>query len=224
VVELKDSGCSADESSVMGHRRHGYLAAAGVGTSMIAGFALALLVVSAVIGFRGWPTSNVTSPSSVSVLPAAGVPAAGAPAAPALTRAVGRVILPAARAPARVVPAHTRARRRPAAAPSGPVGAPVNPSRPATGPTPKAPASSTPTTVTDTPAAAPGSGDGVRRTTQDAGAKVQDTTQQAAQAVAPVAPAAGATVQATGQVAADAITSTGQALGGVLDALSPKSP
>jgi hypothetical protein len=164
----------------------------------------------------------VTPPSSVSVLP--GVPAAGAPAAPALTRAVGRVILPAARAPARVVPAHTPARRRSAGAPSGPVGAPVNPSRPVTDPTPKAPASSTPTTVTDTPAAAPGSGDGVRRTTQDAGAKVQDTTQQAAQAVAPVAPAAGDAVQATGQVAADAITSTGQALGGVLDALSPKSP
>jgi hypothetical protein len=39
-----------------------------------------------------------------------------------------------------------------------------------------------------------------------------------------VAPAAGDAVQATGQVAADAITSTGQALGGVLDALSPKSP
>jgi hypothetical protein len=224
VVELKDSGCSADESSVMGHRRHGYLAAAGVGTSMIAGFALALLAVSAVIGFRGWPTSKVTPPSSVSVLPAAGVRAAGAPAAPALTRAAGRVILPAARAPARVAPAHTRAPRRSAAAPSPPPGAPVKPSRPAVDPTPKAPASAAPTAVTETPAAAPGTGDGLRRTTQDAGAKVQATTQQAAQAVAPAAPPAGDAVQATGQVAADAITSTGQALGGVLDALSPKSP
>src|SRR5258707_5919910 len=94
----------------MRHRRHGYLAAAGVGTSMVAGFALALLVVSAVIGFRGWPTSNVTSPSRVSVLPAT-----GSSLAPALTPAVRRVVLPAARVPAPGAPARTPGSRLPAA-------------------------------------------------------------------------------------------------------------
>jgi hypothetical protein len=210
----------------MRHRRHGYLAAAGVGTSMVAGFALALLVVSAVIGFRGWPTSNVTSPSRVSVLPAT-----GSSAAPAFTRAVGRVVLPAARVPARIAPARTRgsglpAARRPVAGPSRPPAPAVIPSRPAVDPTPKTSASPAPTTVTAAPAGptAPVSGDGVRRTTQDAGATVQQATQQTAQAVAPVAPAAGGAVQATGQAVADAITSTGETLGGVLDALTPKGP
>jgi hypothetical protein len=204
----------------MGHRRHGYLAAAGVGTSMIAGFALALLVVSAVIGFRGWPTSSVTPPSSISVLPAAGMSAARAPAVHAVA-AVGRVIRPAARAPEQRV-AHASARRRPAVAPSRPSTG-VLPSRPAVVPTSKTPAPVAPAAVTPT-SAAPRNGDGVRRTTQDTGAVVQQTAQQAAQAVTPVAPVAGGAVQATGQVAGDAITSTGQALGGVLDTLSPKLP
>jgi hypothetical protein len=199
----------------MRHRRHGYLAAAGVGTSMVTGFALALLVVSAVIGFRGWPTSSVSSPSSISILPAA-----GSRAAPALTRDVGRVVLPAARVPARLAAAGTpaRGRRRPAAATSRPAGSAPIASRPAVDLTPETPASPAPGTVTGAPAA-PRGGDGVRRTTQDAGAQVQQATQQAAQGVAPVAPAAGDALQAVGQVAAGAVKSTGDALGGVVDAL-----
>jgi hypothetical protein len=201
----------------MGHRRHGYLAAAGVGTSMVAGFALALLVVSAVIGFRGWPSSSVTPPSSVSILPAA-----DAPAAPALTRAVGRVVLPAASVRSRLAPAPGR--RHPAAVPPAapsrrPDAAPI-PSRSAGGVAPKTAASATPTTVTDTPSA-PRSGDAIRRTTEDTGATVQQTTQQAGQALAPAAPAAGDAVQATGQGVAGALNSTGEAVGGVVDALTP---
>jgi hypothetical protein len=199
----------------MRHRGHGYLAAAGVGTSMVTGFALALLVVSAVVGFRGWPTSSVSSPSSISVLPAA-----GSHAAPALTRTVGRVVLPAAPIPARPAAARTPAsgHRRQASATSHPAGsAPIQP-RPAADPTPKAPASPAPATVTQAPAA-PRGGDGVRRTTQDAGAQVQQATQQAAQAVAPVAPVAGDALQAVGQAAAGAVKGTGDTLGGVVDAL-----
>jgi hypothetical protein len=203
----------------MGHRRHGYLAAAGVGTSMVAGFALALLVVSAVIGFRGWPSSSVTPPLSVSILPAA-----DAPAAPALTRAVARVVLPAASVRSRFAPAPARGRRHPAAVPPAapsrrPDAAPI-PSRSADGVVPKTAASATPTTVTDTPSA-PRSGDAIRRTTEDTGATVQQTTQQTAQAASPVAPAAGDAVQATGQGVAGALKSTGDAVGGVVDALTP---
>jgi hypothetical protein len=195
----------------MRHRRHGYLAAAGVGTSMVTGFALALLVVSAVIGFRGWPTSSVSSPSSISVLPAA-----GSHAAPALTRAAGRVVLPAARVPARLAPA--RGPRRPVSATPHPAGSAPIASRPAAGLTPKTQTPAAPATVSDAPAA-PRGGDGVRRTTQDAGAQVQQATQQAAQAVAPVTPVAGGALQAVGQVAAGAVKSTGDTLGGVVDAL-----
>ena len=170
----------------------------GAGLSLAVAGSLALLVVSTVVAFGGWPDDlGSSTPVSVSQL------------APAAER-VAPHSLPRANAPVLVLPAVTVAPR----VHRGTTGR----SKASGGTVPSSPATSSPVTSAGTTSGSspttgsqPG-GSVVQRTTTSAGEVVRQTTKQAADTVAPVAPAAAPVVNDVGSTAGDVVDKGGNAV------------
>ena len=182
----------------------------GAGLSLAIAGSLALLVVSTVVAFRGWP-DDLGSSGTVSV----------SHLAPAAEKARSGA-LPSEPAPVLALPAVTAAPRAVGAAP----GRTNTSGRPAT---------SSPTTSSPIPAASPGTTPSsspvtasqpagrvtptVKRTTTATGEVVRETTKQVGATVAPVSPTAGKVVEDVGSTAGDVVDKGGSAVAEALGSL-----
>jgi hypothetical protein len=199
---LKTWAIRADSSPVRGTRA--LVGSLGAGLSLAVAGSLALLVVSTVVAFRGWPDDlGSSAPVSVSRL----APAAETVAPHALPRATARVLaLPAVTAVPvvhRGAAGGTRNSGATTKTNSPTTSAPVSVTSPGSTPsTSSAPVSETGGRVTPS----------LKRTTTAAGDVVRQTTKQTADTVAPVAPAAGKVVEDVGSTAGDVVDKGGNAV------------
>ncbi len=190
------------------------LGALGAGISLTVAASVALLVVSTVVAFRGWPEDlGGAGPAAVSQ-----IAADGQLATPATRSARVRTV---ALAPAVARPVRSD-RSVPRA--SGGGGATAHPrpgtGTPAPGATPPAPSAPAPSAASEgSPArrtAADAAGQVVQETTAATGEAIQTTTKQVGDAVSPVSPAVGKLVDSAGRTTGGAVENAGGVVGGVL--------
>lgn len=206
-----------------------FLAGLGAATSLVLAGSLALLAVSTVIAFNGWPEirsaasedrvtslAMATAPSAEQTAVRA-VPLATTAARPASReRASRETRRPATRRPS---PARQDTVRVGAGAPSAPAvsrGAPVNGAgeRAGTETAPKTPAAPR----------APKPADAVRNTTAPLADTVRDVTDGAAQALDPVSPTVADTVGGLGETVGTTVDGVGEAAGNIVDGLLGRGP
>lgn len=193
----------------------GLIASLGVSISLIAAGSLALLAVSTVVAFKGWPDTAARSTAQRTTAIAPAVPDGPSRAARAKPIKLAAAIRPGSSA-ARPRPTRATARRRTGAV--LPVTAvrtpPVASSVGQTG----AGAAATPARTSPEPAAK--LGDGVRETTSSLGATTSDTTKTLGEAVGPTAPVVGKTVDSVGTLLNETLTGLGKTVGKVVDGLA----
>jgi len=190
-----------------------YLGALGAGMSMAVAASLALLVVSSVVAFRGWP-DDVQSSSDPAVSALVAAPAAQRAGGPGAAR-FAALSLPA---PHRVAAGRaaqrrgTRPRRLAVTAPApGPSGSSATTDAP-----PAAGVSGS-----AAPATAPGAGSRVSAATDQVAGAVDKTTRTSAGAVAPVAPTVAGALTQIGAAGSTVVSGAGQAAGKAVDGLLP---
>ena len=182
----------------------------GAGLSLAIAGSLALLVVSTVVAFRGWP-DDLGSSGAVSVSHLA--------SSAEKTRSRG---LPSESAPVLALPAVTAAARgvREVVGRTNTPGRPTTSSPSTSSPIP---AASPGTTPSSSPVAAPQPAGRVapslKRTTTATGEVVRETTKQVGATVTPVSPAAGKVVEDVGSTAGDVVDKGGSAVADALGSL-----
>jgi hypothetical protein len=189
------------------------LGAFGAGISLVVAASAALLVISSVIAFKGWPDDlGSGSPAIATRLASSSAPRAASPAAKA--RAIPVSALPAS-APRSRHQAQSTVRTV-----HGPTGAASSPA-PATGSTPTSPKGSPPTGGSSNGLPVPRVGSAVTGATHQTAGTVSQTSQAAAGAVAPASPPLAGALTQIGAAGGAAVAGTGQAVGGIINKLLP---
>lgn len=186
------------------------VASLGAGVTLAIAASACLLVVSAVVAFRGWPGQLSTAPNGVTELLTAHATSGGQDAAVRASALAGdapRLALASAPAPRRSTAGRRPARRvtvpgagPQAAAPSVPLVAATGPSGPAA-----------------TSTRSPGVAEIVRGTTESASKSIRDAGAAAGAAVMPVAPPAGSAVTSAAGAAGAAVDAAGRTAGAAVD-------
>ena len=189
------------------------LGAFGAGISLVVAASAALLVISSVIAFKGWPDDlGSGSPAIATRLASSSTPRAASRAAGA--RSVPVSVLPA---PAPRASRHVSASARSVPAPTGPAPS----TTPATGSTPTSPKGSVPTGGSSNGLPVPRVGSAVTGATHQTAGTVSQTSQAAAGAVAPASPSLAGALTQIGAAGSATVAGTGQAVGAVINKLLP---
>lgn len=186
------------------------VASLGAGVTLAIAASACLLVVSAVVAFRGWPGQLSTAPNGVTELLAASAPFGGQDAAARAAAPAGdalRLALASAPSSRRSTGARRPARPVTLLGASPQAGTPFVPFAVATGLS--GPAA--------TGTRSPGAAEIVRGTTAAASKSIRDAGTAGGSAVAPAAPAAGSAVTGAAGTAASAVDATGRTAGAVVD-------
>lgn len=191
------------------------IGALGAGLSLAVAASVALLVISSVIAFRGWPddVSSAADPASAALASSSPL---HSPSAPARLRRDATLLRshPGRSRPRR--PAHRGARGAAARRPAPIAGAPASHASPAAVEAPAASAGPGAINIS-----VPSVGSAVSGATNQAAAAVQQTTQAAADTVGPVAPAAAGALEQIGAAGGAAVAAVGQTAGDAVSSLLP---
>jgi hypothetical protein len=204
---VEDRRRSAEERGVRLTR--GLYASLGASGSLLAAGACALLVVSAVIAFRGWPAVPDVQVAPESLVVSGSRDADTSPARPPVSAPAVVAGGPNVAVAARSTPA--RGGEATASRPLVPGTTPPASSPSTASPTAAAPAPAEQAAASTTAATGP-----VRETARRTGDVVRHTTQTAATAVQPVSPQAAQAVQQIGDAVSDTADRTADAVSGLL--------
>jgi hypothetical protein len=185
----------------------------GAGISLVVAASAALLVISSVIAFKGWPDDLASgSPAIATRLASSATPPSAAAAGH--SRSLPASVLPAPAPPTR--------RQVPGSARSAPAPIRVTSSTtPASDSTPTAPEGSVPTGGSSNGVPVPRVGNAVTGATHQTAGTVSQTSQAAAGAVAPASPPLAGALTQIGAAGSAAVAGTGQAVGGIVNKLLP---
>jgi hypothetical protein len=189
------------------------LGAFGAGISLVVAASAALLVISSVVAFKGWPDDlGSGAPAVATRLAASETPPSAA--ASARSRSVPASALPA--------PAPSTNRQVPGSARVAPAPTHVTSSTtPGTGDTPTTPKGSAPIGGSSNGVPVPRVGSAVTGATHQTAGTVSQTSQAAAGAVAPASPPLAGALTQIGAAGSAAVAGTGQAVGGIINKLLP---